>query len=165
MASILVNDGENKHGYPGFETWRKELLRMGVSDKAIVPLRAETINESVNTLTEAQALVRYALTQGWRHVYITAAPFHQLRAFITTVSVLLREYPELLVYNAVGTPLPWSERVRHSQGTLITTRKGLLTTEMERIHSYHLKGNLVSPEEVLAYLERRDNIDKQLGDP
>lgn len=155
-GSILINDGEDKHGYPGFELWRQELLRMRVDDKVVIPLRARIIEESVNTLTEAQVLVRYARSLGWKRIYITAAPFHQLRAFITIVSVALREYPELAIYNAVGTHLDWFEEAHHSQGTLRNIRTELIKTELERIERYHKKGDLVSPEEILAYLEWRD---------
>lgn len=161
VASILINDGETKHGYPGFELWRQELVRMGVNDEAIIPLRAEIINKGVNTFTEAQALVRYAKSRGWKYIYIVAAPFHQLRAFISVVSVLLREYPSLRIYNAVGTHLDWFEEARHSQGTLKGRRIKLIKTELKRIYKYHLKGDLVSPEEVLAYLEWRDTKTKK----
>jgi len=152
VASILINDGEIKHGYPGFASWKHELLRMGVVENAILPLRSNILNENVNTYTEARALVLYARAHGWKRIYISASPFHQLRAFISTVSVLLREYPSLCVYNAVGTPLPWSETVRHSQGTLIGKRRDFLKTELESIYCYYLKGDLVPPEKVLAYL-------------
>lgn len=158
VASILIDDGDDKHGYPGYQSWRKELLRMEVAETAILPLQGNLITKNINTLTEAQTLVRYAQSQRWKRIYITAAPFHQLRAFITVVSVALREYPELAIYNAVGTHLDWFEETRHSQGTLRAKRIELIKTEMERIEKYHKKGDLVSPEEIFAYLEWRDKI-------
>jgi hypothetical protein len=90
------------------------------------------------------------------HVFVVAAPFHQLRAFITTASVVLREFPELRVYNQVGTALPWGETVYHSQGTLQCTRGELIQSEMARIERYRRKGDLVSAEEISRYLHWRD---------
>jgi hypothetical protein len=159
-SSILINDGDDKHGYPGYVPWKEKLLRMGVTEEMIIPIKAGVTDKNVNTLTEAQALVHYVQSQGWKCISVTATPFHQMRAFISTVSVLLREYPELRVYNAVGTPLRWSEKVRHSQGTLTGTRRNFLRMEAQRTYEYFLKGDLVSPNEILAYLEGRDSIRK-----
>ena len=153
VASILIDDGETEHGYPGFEAWKRELLRMGVTEETILPLK---FDGNLNTLTEAQALIRYARSREWKCIYISAAPFHQLRAFITLVSVVLREYPELAVYNAVGTHLDWFATACHSQGTLVATRQNLIRTELKKIYDYHLKGDLVSPAKILAYLQRRN---------
>jgi hypothetical protein len=79
-----------------------------------------------------------------------------LRAFITTVSVVLREFPELRVYNRVGAALPWDETAVHSQGVLQCTRSELIHSELARIERYRNKGDLVSEREVLAYLQWRD---------
>lgn len=152
---ILVCDGETDHDYPGYEPWRKELLSRGVLPQWIIPIHTP-YEININTLSEAQSLVRTAKRNRWETLVVSSAPFHQLRAFISTVSVLLKEYPALRVYSQVGFPLRWDEYVCHSQGTLFGKRCDLINTELERIHRYHLKGDLVSPEEVLSYLDARD---------
>jgi hypothetical protein len=75
---------------------------------------------------------------------------------MTTVSVALREFPELRVYNRVGMALPWHETVFHSQGTLACTRSDLIHRELERIERYQAKGDLASTAEVFDYLTQRD---------
>lgn len=152
-SNILINRGETEHGYPGFEVWYKELRQRGVLPKNIIPLDAEVIQRNVNTLSEAKALVDEAQRRRWGYIAISTAPFHQLRAFITTVSVLLKKYPMLQVYNQVGQELPWEETVRHSQGTLVATRRELVGMELGSILRYHHQGDLVSPKEILSYIE------------
>ena len=72
------------------------------------------------------------------------------------MSVLLREFPGLRVYNRVGVPLPWDDTVVHSRGVLQCTRSELIHSEMARIERYRNKGDLVLEREVLAYLQWRD---------
>lgn len=159
-CQILVCDGETDHGYPGYKLWREGLIMRSVPSQWIFPIH--TLYEiGVNTLTEAQSLVREAGKNQWKTLVISAAPFHQLRAFITTVSVLLKESPLLRVYNQVGLPLSWNETARHSQGILTRKRSELIHSEFERIERYHQKGDLISPEEVLAYLEERDAKERE----
>lgn len=157
VQEIVCADGETDHGDSGF-AFRKNLLRqLMVAETAISPL-VIPLNINVNTLTEAQAIVRHVKTMSGKTLLVSAPPFHQRRAFVTTVSVALREYPELCIYNAVGTPLNWQERVRHSQGTLSATRKELTVSEYDRLLRYHAKGDLCSCKEVLQYLDARDGV-------
>lgn len=156
VSRITLCDGDTNHGYPGFAAWKEYLVSRGVPEGEIMPVASPVTQTSANTLTEAQALVRAAKELGWSELVIIAPPFHQVRCFITMVSVLFDEYPELKVYNEVGVSLPWSEKVRHSQGVLQATRSELIHTELERIERYHEKGDLVSPETALAYLRARD---------
>ena len=72
------------------------------------------------------------------------------------MSVLLREFPGLRVYNRVGVALPWDDTVVHSQGVLQCTRSKLIHSELARIERYRNKGDLVPEREVLAYLQWRD---------
>ncbi len=112
----------------------------------------------LNTRSESQALIRGAKVSGWKHIYITAPPFHQLRAFITAVSVALKEYPGLAIYNRVGKTMDWGEEIRHSQGESVGTRIGHIQKELKRIDYYHERGHLAPLDEVLKYLEKRDKI-------
>jgi len=152
---LLIPGSAPQGGYPGFQAWHQALIALGIEETDVsgVPV---SLASSLNTLTEAQALVRYAETNHLARVFIVAAPFHQLRAFITTVSVVLREFPKLRVYNQVGTALLWNETVYHSQGTLQCTRSELIQSELVRIERYRRKGDLVSEEEISRYLHWRD---------
>lgn len=140
--------------FAGFETWRRELCSRGVRKEDVIAINSS--ENSINTLNEAQALVRFAKDRRLGSIYITAAPFHQLRAFMTTISVAKKEFPKLRVYNAVGSRLNWSEYGVHSGGVLKGRRYEFLESEWERIMRYHKKGDLISLAEALAYLKKRD---------
>lgn len=153
---LLIGDSGPRSGYPGFDVWRAELLRLGVPADRIAGMDTATIG-SLNTLTEAVAAVRYCKAAALQTLTVVAAPLHQLRAFMTAVTALYNEYPELLAFSAVGKAQPWYEPVAHSQGALIGCREEFIRTELERIEKYHAKGDLVSIKNVLDYLRVRDN--------
>ena len=143
-------------GYAGFQHWKDSLITADIPENIIVGINLLVLRENFNTLSEAEALIKEAKIRNWKKAYITAPAFHLPRAFITTISVVLREYPQLKVYSLVGIPLDWNERVRHSQGTTVGTRTELIMGELERIDRYHAKGDLVSLEKIFNYLGSRD---------
>lgn len=152
---VMMSKSGAKPGYPGFEVWREQLLALGINDGQIQGIDiGDTPN--LNTLIEAQALIKFASQHGLTHLYVTASPFHQTRAFMTAVTVVLREYPRLKIYSYPGTVLSWHEEVSHSQDTVIAPRKDLIRAELERIEKYRRKGDLAHFGEVLDYLNRRD---------
>jgi hypothetical protein len=152
---ILFIDTPPASGYPGYEAWSRSLTEQGVDPQYIagVPMPQVPV---LHTLAEAEAVVRYARQQKFRSLYVTAAPFHQPRAFMTAVTAALRIYPELNIYSQTGTPLPWLEEAVHSQGKTKGARKELISGELHRIEKYQKQGDLASAEQVLAYLDRRD---------
>ena len=163
-TSYLTVAGPAGNGYPGGAVWEAE-LRQQLSQAAVtieqVPYALRYGSKdlfSVNTYGEALAAVRLAYWKGWKSIGITAAPFHQLRAFMSFVTAAVREYPELKIYSLVGTPLNWDEEAVHSQGTLRATRSDLLKVELSKIIEYHAKGWLVSSGQALEYLQQRDSL-------
>ena len=75
---------------------------------------------------------------------------------MTSVTVAIREHPELLIYSYPGVAMPWQEEVVHSQGTLKAKRRDLIQEELERIEKYQGKGDLALFEQVLNYLNKRE---------
>lgn len=153
--SVLIPDGRARCGYPGGEAWRRELQQAGIDDDKIkeVPIQP---SDTLHTLIEAVSLALYAKAKGYERIFAVAAPFHQERAFMTAVTAIVREYPELLVYSHAGKALSWDQRVTHSQGTTKASRAGLILGEQERITKYQTQGDLLSRAEVLEYLRQRD---------
>lgn len=139
-------------GYPGFEAWKQELMGRGIDVDNIIGTHPV---EPLNTLTEAIGLVQEAKRKQWKTITIVAAPFHQLRAFMSVVHALTTEYPSLKVYNQVGSTLNWNEVVFHNQGTNQNVRRNFIESERERIQKYHGQGNLPDVKDVLAYLQNR----------
>lgn len=157
VDKIVLCDAETQHGYPGFCEWLREICSRGVSDKKVEKTFLP-YNQDLNTLSESVVLVRYAKVFHWDTVIAVAPLFHQLRAFLTLISVSLREYPELRVYSRPGAIKDWNQEVRHSQGVVAGPCWELLLGEWERIERYHQQGYLVSPDEALDYLSRRDPV-------
>lgn len=114
--------------------------------------------EILHTLVESQKLVRFAKARGYERLVVVSAPFHQERAFMTVVSVALREYPSLKVYSYPGEPQPWDEVVTHSQGKLRGTRAEMVAQEHKRIETYTAQGDLAPRANILKYLSSRDDM-------
>ncbi|MDO8558262.1 MAG: hypothetical protein Q7S09_03695 [bacterium] len=161
ISSIAILGGGEGFGYCGYDYSVEKLVDYGCPHVAIedIPYRFEFGDNVINTLTELITVVRYVKIWGWQRLYLVASPFHQLRSFITAVTVADREYPGLKIYNAVGAPLQWNATVVHSQGVLTGTRLDLIEAEVKRILAYQQNSMpypLVSTERAFAYLVERD---------
>lgn len=155
VAELRLPGCQEMGGYPGSAAWRQALQALQVPPGQVAELPLDT-SAGLNTKVEAEALVRHARALGEGALVVVAAPFHQLRAYMTVVRVLLAEHPQLRVYSHPGQPLPWGERARHSQGSLRATRARLIGRELERIERYTASGDLIPVRQVLGYLDRRD---------
>ncbi|WP_242928621.1 YdcF family protein [Pontibacter vulgaris] len=156
-GKVLCLGTKAMSGYPGYESWKQEIAKLGILEpvlEPVAPIPPDT--ELLHTFIEAQSMVRHAQKQQYKRIIVTAAPFQQPRAFMTAVTMALREYPDLYLYSLPGQPLPWQEEVTHSQGQVQGTRAELIEGEMDRIKKYYAKGDLASVDEVLDYLNRRD---------
>ena len=152
---LLISAAGTISGYPGLAAWERDLVALGINATDIIAIEPTT-DTILHTLIEAESLVRYLKAKNWKTVVVVSAPFHQLRCFMTVVSVALKEMPNLRIYNQVGTTLPWSETVAHSQGTLQLKRSDLIESELRRIDTYQQKGDLAETQAVFDYLIQRD---------
>ena len=150
---ILSNNVTAITGYLGASAWTSELLRMGFGALRIVTF---DVHGPANTLTEMLNLVAFLKARALNLLRLTAWDIQQPRAFITLVSVLLKEYPELRVYNVPGFPLDPDEEAHGSQNEPLGRRAEAYAKEIARIHAYHANGDLVDMETVLDYMDRRD---------
>lgn len=152
---LLISAAGTISGYPGLAAWERDLVALGVDATEIIAIEPTT-DTILHTLVEAESLVRYLKAKNWKTVVVVSPPFHQLRSFMTVVSVALKEMPDLQIYNQVGTTLPWYETVAHSQGTLQLKRSDLIESELRRIDTYQQKGDLAPTQAVFNYLVQRD---------
>ena len=155
VSRIYILEAQAMSGYPGVVQYREGLRAFGLPAEQIdcVPYGEAT---SINTLIESQALVRFARDREMGSLILVSSPFHQLRAFMTAVSVALKLYPQLAIYSHPGAAMSWMETVAHSQGILQAQRRQLIQEELIRVDTYQNKGDLAGFEEVLDYLNRRD---------
>lgn len=154
-STLVIMDGhaETPEGYPGARAYSRLLEERGISRTSI---KVIPFGGYLNTLTEANAVVAYALKQKWDKLIIVSPPFHQLRAFISMVTAVRKHNTNLRVYNQIGAVLPWDETARHSQGILVRVRRDLIIEEIRRIEKYTEKGDLLPAHEILEYLKWRD---------
>lgn len=158
----IIGYSDTEHfGYPGSDVWVPELVKRGVPNERVALVKGSFVEmgdkKIIHTLSEMRALVQHARAHKIRKILVVAPRFHILRAFMSGVLALTEHYPEMRLYPALGRPLDWDERSSHSQGTLVGTRADFLVEETIRIYAYHAQGNLPDPENVLAYLDRRDS--------
>jgi phosphoserine phosphatase len=157
--SLLVCGGEARSGYDGADAWRQELSRRCADAQVeVVPFPAETL---LHTKSEAEALVDHLLRTGRRELLIVASAVHQVRAFATTVSVIVRHDAPLRAWSRPARADDWTAPSRHSQGEAAERRSGWIAREVERIHRYVAQGDLLAPQEILAWLDRRDAVDSR----
>ena len=158
VSRILLTNNAANPGYSGYHVWKGKLIKLGIEENRILGVDLDT--DDHNTLTEAEAVVRFAKRKNYKSMIVLASPFHQIRAFMTTVRVVLAEHPELKLYSFPGDALPWNEKATHSQGALSAKRNELIEAEFERIKKYLRKGDLISFDRVLGYFEKRDKSNK-----
>jgi hypothetical protein len=156
ISKIFILQIEAKSGYTGYDNWKHQLNLFGIAEDQIEGVNLKSA--MLNTLTESEALVQFAKQRSHSSLFVIAPPFHQLRVFMTAVTVALNVYPKLKIYSFPGTAMPWNENVLHSQGVLKAKRRQLIQTELERITKYQNKGDLASTESVLNYLNNRDKV-------
>lgn len=157
MRQLGICRGSTELGYAGFEHSLAQLKVCGL-DQNMVTVRPINVSGKINTLTEAEELLRHCENVPG-DIGIIAPAFHLVRVFVTMVSVMRRTNEIRPVYPIVGEPLDWTMHVRHSQGVLKNTRAGLIADELTRLEKYRAPeyGNMLGAEEVLAYLDWRDN--------
>lgn len=150
----LIMDTKAMSGYEGFNVFKKSLVNAGLDNEQIQGVYSN--EDMLHTLIESLAAVKHCKEHGYNSLLISAAPFQQLRAFMTAITATERLYPNLKVYSLAGTAYSWNEQVTHSQGKTIGTRDALIDGEIKRIGFYGEKGDLLKVPEVLDYLNRRD---------
>lgn len=98
-----------------------------------------------------------AKEKAWRSVVIISPQIHQFRGFVSTFSAAKREgLSDLKVYNCVGLPMYWCKPTVHSQGSSGLMKDVFMSTEWPKMVHYHDKGDLLTVEEGLEYLNQRD---------
>ncbi len=145
-SDFLILDGAEDNGYPGFDNWYSRFEPMVPNARiCMVPIADR---HGVNTLSKFVALMPYAKEKGIGSIYIVAAQFHQLRAFMTGASVALRDYPLLKIYVHPAAEMAWDMVVTHSQGIKRATRRDFVGIELGQIIKYQNDGENIKPNSI-----------------
>jgi len=136
-----------------FRPWLKALREQGLKEDEIVLIAPD---DTLNSLTESLKLAQHAKMFGWKNIWITAPPYQQLRAFMTLVTALKKEFHLAKIYNLIALPLKWYKETVHYQGEVKGRPVDFILSESERIEKYIQKNDLLPPEQVLKYFEERE---------
>mgnify|MGYP001558278689 CR=1 len=156
-AEVFIANAGGK-GSPGFAHWAERLgksIGPGRVRPLHIPLPPQTKDSWVNTYSESEALINFALKEERKIWYIVAPPFHLLRAFMTAASSSIRKGSEISFYAYPGAPQKWDEFVTHSQGTVKDTRRNLIGKELEGIKKYARVGHIEPPQNIMYYMNKR----------
>ncbi len=141
--------------YPNFAVdWRQLLIENEVPPELICSFRFPE-GPVEHTGTEMIGLVEYAKERGWRDILLIAAPFHQLRSFLSAVMATKKVGYPLRIWNLPGSPMPWTESAVHSQGVQSGRRSEFIHAELEKVLTYSARGDIATVDEGLEYLNWR----------
>lgn len=115
-------------------------------DKLILEL------DSRNTREQAEQVVKICKKYNWGSIILVASHYHQFRAFMTFLKVVIEEKLEndLIIYNAPVNELNWFEDDGWGK------RIDLLKNEFDKINLYQDLGHIASFEEAIKYFEWRE---------
>ena len=148
-------DGSRSCGWAGYRRFEERLKITGVSSSRLSVVPFPETEKRINTLNESIAVVDFCSSHAVRKLLVVAPPFHQTRCTMTILSCVAKTMGQIDIYSAPSLADGWQKQVYHSQGILFGSRASLVRAELLRIWSYHLKGDLVSPDVAINILNNR----------
>lgn len=100
-------------------------------------------NISKNTHEQAVEIVNIAKNSKWDKIILVASHYHQYRAYLTFLKVILESYPSLIMFNSPVRNLNWFEDLIWGK------RFELLELEFKKIEEY--KTHIASFEKAIKY--------------
>jgi len=112
---------------------------------------------SKNTREQAKEVIALCQKFNWKSIILTGSHYHQLRAFLTFLKVLIEEklQNKLIIYNAPENKLNWFEESGWGK------RIELLENELNKITTYQSLNHIASYKEAFEYLEWREKSTKK----
>jgi uncharacterized SAM-binding protein YcdF (DUF218 family) len=107
-------------------------------------------SKSLNTHEQAVEIVKLAITHQWKRIILVASCEHQYRAYLTFLKEVLKNYPELIIYNSAATNFKWFAQ------TAWGIRFERLNQEFEKIDRYSRSGHIATYKEAIDYQEWKE---------
>jgi uncharacterized SAM-binding protein YcdF (DUF218 family) len=105
-------------------------------------------SRSLNTREQAVEIIDMAKENNWKRLILVASNFHQYRAYLTFLKVVLDEYPTLEIINWGARELNWFEQNKWG------ARFDLLESEFEKIALY--SNHVASFEQAIDYQQWKE---------
>lgn len=145
--TVIFSGGVDDKSYGSFpyDIIVPVLLRSGIPESAIIhePF-------SKNTKEQAEEIISMAGKNNWRKLILVGSHYHQYRAYLTFLKVVLEKMPDLQLFNASAANLSWFEETGWGK------RIDLLNGEFERIEKYASMGHLASYSQAIEYQEWKE---------
>ncbi len=144
-SKLVFSGGIDDTSYGSFVLSKcmNEFLKYEISEEQIIHEKTST-----NTREQALNIFEISLERKWNHIVLVASQYHQFRAFLTFLKVLIdNNYEKNLLISNFPAEANWF--VSNSWGR----RVDLLDIEFEKIEKYMSLGHLASYKEALYYYE------------
>ncbi len=150
LADFIVFSGgvDNiKYGSYTFEKCAKEFKKSNINPNKII-----IEEKSQNTRHQAENIIDLCLTNNWNSIILTASHYHQFRAFLTFLKVLIEKKLEkkIIIYNAIVNNLNWYKETGWG------IRIELLKLEFKKINKYQKENDVASFREAIEYFKWRE---------
>lgn len=139
---IIFSGGICDYDYGSFpiENIMPYLTKLGCQDSDII-----LEGQSKNTLEQAFNVIDLALKNNWKKLILVASHYHQYRAYLTFLKVILDKNLNIILYNAQARELPWFKETGWG------SRFEILKSEFKKIDLYRNQGDLASFEQAIKY--------------
>ena len=132
-------------GYP------KELILPRLVEQGVPPEHIIVEDASQHTWGQAVESLRLTVEHGWSRILLVASHYHQYRAYLTFLKVVLEHNYQVEVVNAPARQPTWFT------GNDWGVRYDLLDTEFEKIEQYRESGHVASYRDAITYQRWKDS--------
>lgn len=149
-APVIVFSGgiiNLEYGSFPFDKIKPLLLENGVLEKDLYHE-----SQSLHTRQQAEEIVKMSSEFSWKRIILVASHYHQYRAFLTFLKVVLEKKEKLIIYNSPERNLswftlnPWGDRL------------SCLRKEFDRIEEYTLLGHVASYKDAINYQQWKEQL-------
>lgn len=156
--AIFNNNGERcgsiipYQANPGKDYYKDNFVTRGVPEEDIII----SVLSSCQTRQESDGFIDLSIREGWLRAGVLTQPHQALRTTQGTLQALKDLLWGMEVYSVSPKNVAWFTTVSGSQGTESKARWRHIEDEYTRISKYTDQGDIVSLDELFAYMEARE---------
>lgn len=128
-----------------------ELIKKGVSESDVIHE-----NKSQNTREQAIEVIKIAVSNEWKRLILVASHYHQYRAFLTFLKVILDQNLNLELINFPARNLSWFEETGWGK------RFDLLEGELKKIDTYAGYSHIATFSDAIKYFMWKEKKESEV---
>lgn len=145
----IIQNSKPASGVETYEEVMKKYNQYGIVT-AYIPFN----HDIIQTKYEADAVIKYAIQEGYKRIVLVAPIFHILRASMTMISSAIELNADIKISSIINTTSNWNELCSTHQGTTNASLDKTLELDLERIPKYMDKGDIKTCKEIWEYLDK-----------